>query len=97
MSVLKCENVKKSLKKKGFLTVSGKHVIYTFHHEGIPAVVVTHMSHNNQEITDTLQCLMAEQLHLSKSEFIELISCKIGHDELAARYTALGLLSREKS
>ena len=97
MSVLKCESVKKSLKKKGFLTESGKqkHVVYTFYHEGVPAVVATHMSHNNQEITDTLQSMMAEQLHMSKSDFIEMISCKIGHDELAARYVALGLLQKD--
>ncbi|MDU9376750.1 hypothetical protein McpSp1_13770 [Methanocorpusculaceae archaeon Sp1] len=94
MSVLKCDNVRKSLKKKGFLTESGKqkHVIYTFHHNGVPAAVATHMSHNNQEISDTLQSMMAEQLHLSKGEFVEMISCKTGHAELAARYAALGLL-----
>lgn len=97
MPVLKCESVKKALKKKGFLTESGKqrHVVYTFHHDGIPAVVATHMSHNNQEITDTLQNMMAEQLHMSKSEFIEMVSCTIGHDELVARYADLGLLKND--
>lgn len=53
------------------------------------------MSHNNQELNDFLQNQMAEQTYLSKSEFLEMVSCKIGHYELAARYLALGFLKKD--
>ncbi|WP_338096533.1 hypothetical protein [Methanorbis rubei] len=53
------------------------------------------MSHNNQEINDFLQSQMAEQTYLSKAEFLEMISCTIGHDELVARYVTLGLLQKD--
>lgn len=72
-----------------------KHVVFTFYDNGVPAVVSTHMSHNNQDISDTLQMLMARQLRLTKSEFLDMISCKINHDLLAKRYAELGLLMKD--
>ena len=97
MVTLKADGVRKALKKKGFAPVSGKqkHPQFTFFHDGIRSAVTTHMSHNNQELNDFLQSHMAEQTYLSKSEFLEMISCKIGHDELVARYVALGLLQED--
>ena len=97
MSVLKCDTVTKALKKKGFVLVRGrsKHLVYFFVHDGIKSEIATHLSHNKQEINDVLQREMAEQTYLSRAEFVEMISCKIGHDELAARYTDLGLLKKE--
>ncbi|MDV0444031.1 hypothetical protein McpCs1_14190 [Methanocorpusculaceae archaeon Cs1] len=97
MVVLKADVVKKVLQKKGFAPVSGKqkHPRFTFFDEGIRSTVTTHMSHNNQEINDFLQSQMAEQTYLSKAEFLEMISCTIGHDELVARYVTLGLLQKD--
>lgn len=97
MVVLKADVVKKALEKKGFAPVSGKqkHPRFTFFDEGVRSTVTTHMSHNNQELNDFLQSQMSEQTYLTKAEFLEMISCKIDHDDLAARYAALGLLKKE--
>ncbi|WP_338093758.1 type II toxin-antitoxin system HicA family toxin [Methanorbis furvi] len=97
MSVLKCDAVTKALRKKGFVLVRGrsKHLVYFFVHDGKKSEIATHLSHNKQEINDALQREMAEQTYLSKAEFLEMISCKIEHDELAARYAARGLLQRD--
>ncbi len=94
---MKCGVVDKALKKKGFETKTGahSHVVYGFVHEGYPFPVMTHMSHNHQEIDDYLQERMAKQMKISKSEFLEMIACKIGHEELVARYANLGLLNKE--
>ena len=97
MPVLKCDTVTKALKKKGFVLVHGrsKHLVYFFVHEGKKSEVATHLSHNKQDINDALQREMAEQICLSKAEFAEMVSCKIGHDALAARYADLGLLQKD--
>ncbi|MDV0444141.1 type II toxin-antitoxin system HicA family toxin [Methanorbis rubei] len=97
MSVLKCDAVTKALKKKGFVLVRGrsKHIVYFFVHDGKKSEIATHLSHNKQEINDALQREMAEQTYLSKTEFAEMVSCKIGYDELVARYVDLGLLQKD--
>ena len=94
---MKADKVNKSLKKKGFIVKSGRtdHCRFVFCSNGRMVNVKTHMSHNGQEIGDDLQSRMAEQLYLSKPEFVEMISCKIGHDELVTRYADLGLLKEE--
>ena len=97
MAVLKADAVKKALKKKGFVEDAGrlKHLRYKFYANGLRISVTTHLSHNGSELDDFLVKQMAEQTHLSKSEFIEMVSCKIGHDELVARYADLGLLQKD--
>ena len=50
------------------------------------------MSHNDQELTDFLQAQMAAQLHISKADFLEMISCKIEHEGIANIYREKGLL-----
>jgi molybdopterin-guanine dinucleotide biosynthesis protein A len=94
MSLLKCDKVKSSLKKKGVCTVSGrqKHVVYTFCHKGELQAISTHMSHNNQEINDFLQKEMAKQMPLTKSEFIEFIKCNITKEDLIDKYAEMDLI-----
>lgn len=83
--------------KKGFERLSGKvnHCRYEFYLNGKPSGVKTYLSHNKQEITGDLLAWMAKETYLSKEEFADMISCNIGHDELVARYAALGLLKKE--
>ncbi|MDV0444303.1 hypothetical protein [Methanorbis rubei] len=97
MTVLKADKVSKALKKKGFVIQPGRtdHCRFIFYADGYPIKVKTYMSRNGQEIGNELQSCMVEQLHLSKTEFAEMISCEIGHDELLARYAALGILPKD--
>jgi len=37
---------------------------------------------------------MAAQVHLSKAEFLAMVSCTIGRDDLVKKYTENGLLKR---
>lgn len=96
MPVLKADSVTKALKKKGFFEGSGKHVVYQFFADGEDTPVFTHVSHNKQEIDSFLQSRMANQLHLSKQEFIDMVSCKIGYDELVRKYIELNLIQAKK-
>lgn len=92
MTILKSDVVVRSLTKKGFERGTGKHIKYQFYYKGMKIPVITHLSHNGQEIDDFLIKQMAEQLHLSKSEFVEMVSCTIGYDELVDKYIALSLI-----
>ena len=97
MAVLKADAVKKAMKKKGFVEDAGrlKHLRYKFYENGQRTSVTTHLSHNGSELDDFLVKQMAEQTCLSKAESLEMIACKIGHDELVARYADLGLLKKD--
>jgi len=94
MAVLKAETVKKAMMKKGFIMEAGrqKHPRYYFEDNGEIAAVKTHMSHNDQELNDFLQAQMAAQLHISKADFLEMISCQIEHEGIANMYREKGLL-----
>ena len=94
MPALKTDKVIKALNKKGFVMQKGRtdHLRFVFYADGYPANIKTHLSHNSQDLGNDLQAYMAEQLHLSKAEFVEMVSCKIGHDELIDKYSELGLL-----
>ena len=96
MGVLKGAAVHKALLKKGFVTASGKqkHIRYQFCDGEKRSSVRTHLSHNGQELPESLQQLMAAQLHLSKTEFLAMVSCTIDHEDLVKRYTDIGLLKK---
>ncbi|MDU9376549.1 hypothetical protein McpSp1_11710 [Methanocorpusculaceae archaeon Sp1] len=97
MAVFKAKKVSAALEKKGFQKLSGNtnHCRYEFYMNGKPSGVKTYLSHNKQEITGDLLAWMSKEMHLSKDEFLEVISCVIGYDELVARYVALGLLQKD--
>lgn len=93
MTVFGCRKVSGALKKKGFSTTSGKHVVYSFVYNGKYQGIATHMSHNNQDIDDYLLGEMAEQLSISKKEMRELVECTFSENDLIEKYKRLGLLS----
>ncbi|HJK36354.1 MAG TPA: hypothetical protein O0X22_00625 [Methanocorpusculum sp.] len=97
MVVFKAKKVSAALEKKGFERRSGNvnHCRYEFFVNGRPTGVKTYLSHNNQEITGDLLAWMAKEVYLSKEEFGEMVSCKIGYDDLVSRYAARGFLKTE--
>lgn len=97
MAVFKANKVSAALEKKGFERRSGNvnHCRYELYVNDRPTGVKTYLSHNRQEITGDLLAWMAKEMYLSKEEFGEMITCKIGYDELVARYTARGFLGKE--
>ncbi|MBR1368244.1 hypothetical protein RJ53_01535 [Methanocalculus chunghsingensis] len=80
------------LKKKGFSTEMSKHIKLTFQHNGCDTQIRTWVSHGKKEIGDRLLSLMAEQLHLSKQQFMETIDCTIDEADLNSIYSGKDLL-----
>ncbi len=69
-----------------------KHIKLTFQHNGCDTEIRTWVSHGKKEIGDRLLSLMAEQLHLSKQQFIEAIDCTVDEADLIHLYNELDLL-----
>ncbi|HIJ05916.1 MAG: Uncharacterized protein XD88_2024 [Methanocalculus sp. 52_23] len=80
------------LKKKGFTSEMSKHIKLTFQHNGCDTQIRTWVSHGKKEIGDRLLSLMAEQLHLSKQQFMETIDCTIDEADLNSIYSGKDLL-----
>ena len=80
------------LKKKGFASEMSKHIKLTFRHNGCDTQIRTWVSHGKKEISDRLLSIMAEQLHLSKQQFMEVIDCTVDREALILIYIEKNLL-----
>lgn len=79
---LKVRIIREALKKKGFVEdTSGHHVYFWFYFQDRMSAIRTWVSHGETEIDNWLIGKMAKQLHLSKSDFLRLVSCDMDGDE----------------
>ena len=85
MTILCAKDVEHALLAKGFQQEGGKHRGFRLHVDGQRTGVATHTSHNDQEVNDFLQQMMAKQLNLPKGEFVRLVECTLSGDDYAAR------------
>lgn len=90
---LKSKEVKTAICKKGFQEENSDHKRYVFWHNGTKTKLRTMMSHNEQEIGANLQTAMAQQLRLSKKEFLLFVSCKMSEAEYKAIMSSRGHLT----
>ena len=81
-----------ALSKKGLQPQMAKHIKLTFQYEGKDTGVRTWVSHGKKEIGNRLLEIMAEQLHLSRQEFDDLMNCPLGEQGLVKIYSEKGLL-----
>lgn len=81
MACFKARKVKQSLAKKGFIEDSGDHYYFVLYENGKKTPVYTKTSHNDQDIGNPLISLMSQQLHLTKSQFLDLINCPLSKEE----------------
>jgi hypothetical protein len=73
------------LKKKGFIEKPNRHTRYVLWVKEKKTAVFTEISHGEKEIRDPLLSVMARQLKINRSQFLDLINCPLSHEE----YTAL--------
>ncbi len=87
MSALQARDVERARLAKGFEQEGGgkSHRVFRLHMDGQRTGVATHTSHNDQEVNDFLQQMMARQLNLPKGEFVRLVECTLGGEDYAAK------------
>lgn len=94
MSVLDSRKTFTNLKKKGFVEEENKspdHKRLVLEHKG-KFVASTKISHNGQDIGDSLIKHMHLQCHLSKQEFLDLAKCPMSKEQYFKILSDQGLL-----
>ena len=81
MPTLKAKDVHSALLRKGFEVENSHHVFFLLKIKGKRSSVKTKMSHGASELDDRLIGFMAEQLHLTKAQFNNLVSCPLSKEE----------------
>jgi len=81
MSSFNDKEVRKSLKKKGFKEHSDNdHIYLWYYNQDKITKIKTKVSHNGQDINDSLIGLMAKQTQLSNTRFKELVQCTLSKE-----------------
>jgi len=80
------------LMKKGFDARMSKHIKLAFIYNGRDTGIRTWVSHGTKEISDQLLSRMAEQLNLSRQQFLDLIDCRLDEPGLIAIYKEMQFL-----
>jgi hypothetical protein len=89
---LKTKDIKLNLSKKGFAESNTDHKVLWFYLDGARTTIRTKFSHSAKEIDDDLIHLMANQIHLTKGEFVKFVICEISEPEYIEIQKGLGNL-----
>lgn len=84
MAVLNHQTTLNNLKKKGFVEPKNKstdHIRLEFWYNGKLTRAKTKLSHNKQDINDSLMGLMSKQICLTKKQFIEFSKCTLSQPQ----------------
>ncbi len=79
MAVFTSTKARQSLLKKGFIQADKDHHYFLYYNEG-KVITKTKVSHNDQDIGDSLISKMYKQCQISKSQFFDLINCPLDED-----------------
>ncbi len=91
MTQLRPRLVRNALTSKGFRLSEGDHARYVFYFEGRKTDIRTMLSNNSRDIGDELIHRMAVQTRLSKSDFVNLVSCTLSENEYVQKLKAAGV------
>lgn len=87
-------DVERALRGKGFAQSESHHHFFIYHStSGRKTTVKTKTSHGQREISDDLLGKMAQQVKLSKGDFLDLVDCPLSREEYEAKLVALNLVS----
>lgn len=83
MSSIKTKEIRHNLAQKGFIEDNSRDHIWLnyFTPEGKKTIIRTKISHGKDSIGDPLILAMAKQVHLPKTQFIELVNCSLSGEE----------------
>ncbi len=85
MTPYRASTVENALIAKGFERKDGGHRTFRLVVDGQKTGVVTHTSHNSQQIDEYLQRSMAAQVRLPVGDFARLVECTLSGADYAAR------------
>jgi hypothetical protein len=83
-------DVAAGLRKKGFVERANRHKRYVLWVKEKKTAIFTEISHGEKEIGDPLLGVMARQLKISRSQFLDLIDCPLSREEYAEHLRKAG-------
>jgi len=90
MAILKAKTIESALCKKGFVREDKDHRKFRLFVNGLKKSIWTMTSHNDQDIGNRLQACMAEQMHLTRAEFLLFVACSISEQQYVCLLKARG-------
>lgn len=81
MTTIATKEIEKALSSKGFEGQESHHHMFWFKHDGKKTSIRTRLSHGIAEYGDNLLGQMAKQLHLSKGQLVEFVSCTLSEQQ----------------
>ena len=82
------------LQKKGFRLRDSHHTFYHLYVDDHKTTVWTKISHSEKEIGDRLLALMAREVKLNRSQFIDLIECPLSYQDYVEHLRNEGHVAR---
>lgn len=92
MTAINANKVESSLKRKGFIQEPGDHRYFYFYYNGELTDIRTKTSNCKQDINDYLISQMSKQVHLSKKDFVKLVTCTLSKEEYEKKLIEKNLL-----
>jgi hypothetical protein len=92
MTSFSTSRIRTSLLRKGFVSDQTHHEMLWLHVDGKKTSVRTRLSHGGKEYGSSLLGLMARQLHLSREQLDDLISCPMTMQDYVAMLRSAGIL-----
>ncbi len=87
-------DVERALRGKGFIQSESHHHFFIYHSTaGRKTPVKTKTSHGQREISDDLLGKMAQQVKLSKGDFLDLVDCPLSREAYESKLVAQNLVS----
>lgn len=87
-------DVERSLRSKGFIQSESHHHFFIYHSiAGRKTPVKTKTSHAHREISDDLLGKMAQQVKLSKADFLDLVDCPLSREAYEGKLVAQNLVT----
>jgi hypothetical protein len=87
-------DVERALRNKGFTQSESHHHFFIYHSiAGLKTPVKTKTSHGQREISDDLLGKMAQQVKLSKGDFLDLVDCPLSREAYEAKLVAQSLVT----
>ncbi|ADG05631.1 conserved hypothetical protein [Kyrpidia tusciae DSM 2912] len=90
--IFKAKDIRSSLEKKGFHRKYTDHEYFIFYFQGKKTSIRTKLSLGIKEVGDAILNRMAQQLHLSRKDFNNLIQCPLTYDHYIAILKEKGIL-----
>ena len=97
MTVIRADDLRAALLKKGFREDKTHHLVYWLFDSGKKTSVKTRISYGISEYGDTLLNMVKKQLGISKPQLVDLVKCPLDHSDYVEHLLRTGRIQRDEA